>query len=60
MQALVTTAAGLAVAVPCYVAFSFLVGKVEKIVLDMERAASEILGFLTGTEMAPGKDQAGH
>ena len=45
MQALVTTAAGLAVAVPCYVAFSFLVGNVEKIVLDMERAASDILGF---------------
>jgi biopolymer transport protein ExbB len=59
MQALVTTAAGLAVAVPCYVAFSFLVGKVEKIVLDMERAASEILGFLTSPEMTRDKDEAG-
>lgn len=49
MQALVTTAVGLAVAAPCYVAFNFLVGKVEKIVIDMERASSDIIAFLTGT-----------
>ena len=48
MQALVTTAAGLAVAVPCYIAFNFLVGKVEKIVIDMERSASDIQAYLTG------------
>lgn len=47
-QALVTTAFGLAVAAPCYIAFNFLVGKVEKIVIDMERSASDILAFLTG------------
>jgi biopolymer transport protein ExbB len=58
MQALVATAAGLAVALPCTVAFNFLVGKVEKIVLDMERAASEIIGFLTGPEMTGGSGQA--
>ncbi len=46
MQALVTTAAGLAVALPCYIAFNFLVGTVEKIVIDMERSASEIRGYL--------------
>jgi len=49
MQALVTTAAGLAVAAPCYIAFNFLVGKVEKIVIDMERSSSDILAFLSGT-----------
>jgi biopolymer transport protein ExbB len=54
MRALVTSAAGLAVAVPCYVAFNFLVGKVEKIVIDMEGAASDILGCLTGK--AAGQD----
>ena len=48
MQALITTAVGLAVAAPCYVAFNFLVGKVEKIVIDMERSASDIQAFLTG------------
>lgn len=49
MQALVTTAVGLAVAAPCYIAFNFLTGKVEKIVIDMERASSDIMAFLTGT-----------
>ena len=48
LQALVTTAVGLAVAAPCYVAFNFLVGKVEKIVIDMERSASDIQVFLAG------------
>ncbi len=48
MQALVTTAVGLAVAAPCYVAFNFLVGKVEKIVFDMERSSSDIIAFLSG------------
>ncbi len=49
LAALVATAAGLAVAAPCYVAFNFLVGRVEKIVLDMERAAAEIIGYLNGS-----------
>lgn len=65
MQALITTAAGLAVALPCYIAFNFLVGKVEKIVIDMERSASEIRGYLAtngesgnGSPAAPGEGQA--
>jgi biopolymer transport protein ExbB len=45
-QALISTAAGLAVAIPAYAAYNFLVGRVESIVLDMERASGEILGFL--------------
>jgi len=49
MEALVSTAAGLTVAIPCYVAFNFLLARVEKIVLDMEHAASEILSFLGGS-----------
>ena len=62
MQALVTTAVGLAVAAPCYIAFSFLVGKVEKIVIDMERSASDIIAFMAGTpivrdEPIPEKDE---
>jgi biopolymer transport protein ExbB len=58
MQALVTTAVGLAVAAPCYVAFNFLVGKVEKIVIDMERSASDILAFLTGGQVpVPPRDE---
>lgn len=45
-QALITSAAGLAVAIPTFVGHNFLAGRVESIVLDMERASSEVLGFL--------------
>lgn len=45
-EALLTTAAGLSVAIPCYVGFNFLVVKIDRIVVDMERAASETLAFL--------------
>jgi len=46
-QALITTAFGLAVAIPAYVAYNFLVTRIEAIVLDMERASVEIVNFLT-------------
>ncbi|MBR2723092.1 MAG: MotA/TolQ/ExbB proton channel family protein [Lentisphaeria bacterium] len=44
-MALVTTAGGLAVAIPCYVAYNYLVSRVNAITLDMEKAASEIVYF---------------
>jgi biopolymer transport protein ExbB len=46
-QALITTALGLMVSIPAYAAYNFLVGRVESVALDMERAASEIVAFLT-------------
>ncbi|MCK5851191.1 MAG: MotA/TolQ/ExbB proton channel family protein [Kiritimatiellae bacterium] len=46
IKALISTAAGLTVAIPCYVAFNLLVIKIDRIVLDMEKAASEIVAFL--------------
>lgn len=49
LPALITTGAGLMVAIPCYVAFNLLVVKIDRIVLDMERAASEITAFLAGS-----------
>ena len=49
-QALLTTALGLAIAIPTYAAYNFLVGRVEGLVLDMERASMEILSFLTKQE----------
>ncbi|MFC1497679.1 MotA/TolQ/ExbB proton channel family protein [Verrucomicrobiota bacterium] len=51
MTALITTAAGLFVAIPCYAAFNLLVIKIDRIVLDMDRAASEIIAFLTNTDL---------
>lgn len=45
-RALGCTAAGLMVAIPCYAGFNVLVLKIDRIVLDMERAAVEVLAFL--------------
>lgn len=45
-QALLTTAAGLCVAIPAYVGYNFLVFLVEKVVVDMERAVAELGLFL--------------
>lgn len=45
--ALITTAAGLVVAIPCYLAHNFLVAQVHGIVSDMERAGIETIHTLT-------------
>jgi biopolymer transport protein ExbB len=44
--ALLTTAGGLAVAVPAYVAYNYLVTRVQNLLLEMEHATNEILSFL--------------
>jgi biopolymer transport protein ExbB len=46
-QALVCTAAGLAVAIPAHAAYNYLVHRVNSIVLDMERAATDIVQIVT-------------
>jgi len=45
-QALICTAAGLAVAIPCYAAYNYLVSRVNAIVLDMEKAVTEIINIV--------------
>jgi biopolymer transport protein ExbB len=45
-QALICTAAGLTVAIPCYAAYNYLVSRVNAIVLDMEKAATEIVNIV--------------
>lgn len=47
MQALVTTVAGLIVAIPCHAMYGLLMVRIERIVLDMEASASEIVAYLT-------------
>jgi biopolymer transport protein ExbB len=44
-MALITTAAGLSVAIPCYLAYNYLVSRVESITIEMEKASSEIIYF---------------
>lgn len=46
-EALICTAAGLAVAIPCYAAYNYLVSRVNAIVLDMEQISTEILNIVT-------------
>jgi len=46
-QALVCTGAGLAVAIPCYAGYNYLVSRVNEIVVEMEKASSEIVSLLT-------------
>ena len=46
-QALICTAAGLAVSIPSYAGYNYLVGRVNSIVLDMEQISSEILNIVT-------------
>lgn len=48
-QALICTAAGLALAIPSYAAYNYLVSRVNAIVLDMEKAATEITNILADT-----------
>jgi biopolymer transport protein ExbB len=46
VPALTTTAAGLLVALPAFAGFNALVVKIDRLVLDMEHAAAEIVQFL--------------
>src|SRR3954468_12843964 len=54
-EALVTTASGLAVAIPAFIAYRYLRGKVERIVIDMEKIAVK---FADSLGAAPQADAA--
>ncbi len=47
--ALICSAAGLAVAIPTHAGYNYLVSRVNSIVLDMERSATEIVNIVTET-----------
>ncbi len=47
-EALITTVAGLSVAIPVYVAYNYLVSRVDNFVLDMEKSATELVNLLSG------------
>ena len=54
-QALICAAAGIAVAIPVHAGYNYLVSRINKIVLDMERAAGEVINIVTenGGSKAP-------
>jgi biopolymer transport protein ExbB len=51
-EALITTAGGLAVAIPSFIAYRYLRGKVERIVIDMEIIAVKFADNLGATPVA--------
>ncbi|MCM8795250.1 MAG: MotA/TolQ/ExbB proton channel family protein [Candidatus Omnitrophica bacterium] len=46
-EALLTTVAGLVVAIPTFVAYNYLVNRINHFILEMEKAATELVNFLT-------------
>jgi biopolymer transport protein ExbB len=46
-KALICAGAGIAVAIPAHAGYNYLVSRINKIVLDMERAAGEIINIVT-------------
>lgn len=52
--ALICMAAGLAVAIPTYAGYNYLVNRVNSIVLDMEKASTEILNIVAGATNSGG------
>ena len=45
--ALLTTVAGLIVAIPAFVAYNYLVSRINNFILEMEKASTELVNFLT-------------
>ena len=54
-KALICAAAGIGVAIPAHAGYNYLVSRVNKIVLDMERAAAEIVNIVTENGTGNGK-----
>ena len=46
-EALLTTVAGLIVAIPTFVAYNYLVSRIDHFILEIEKAATELVNFLT-------------
>ena len=59
-MALISTAAALAVAIPCYLAYNYLIARVNLITLEMEKASLEMLGFIERRRREGGAAEAKH
>jgi biopolymer transport protein ExbB len=46
-EALLTTVAGLIVAIPAFVTYNYLVSRINNFILEMEKASTELVNFLT-------------
>jgi biopolymer transport protein ExbB len=57
-QALVTTAAGLCVAIPALIAYRYLRGRIDRIVIEMEKDAIQLADALESARTAPAAAKA--
>ena len=57
-KALLCTAAGLSVAIPCHIAYNYLVSRVQDFCTDMEKASAEIMYFFRHHKKENGADHA--
>ncbi len=46
-EALLTTVAGLLIAIPAFVVYNYLVSRINNFILEMEKASTELVNFLT-------------
>jgi biopolymer transport protein ExbB len=53
-MALLCTAGGLIVAIPSYIAYNYLVSRVDSIVLDMEKCATEMVNYFAARDVVAG------
>ena len=58
ISALITTAAGLTAAIPCYLGHNSLVTRINTITLDMEKAALEIIVFFDTRNQSSAKGES--
>jgi biopolymer transport protein ExbB len=57
-QALITTAAGLCVAIPALIAYRYLRGRIDRIVIEMEKDAIQLADALESARSAPAAARA--
>ena len=57
-KALLCTAAGLSVAIPCHIAYNYLGSRVQDFCTDMEKASAEIMYFFRHRKRESGSDHA--
>jgi len=50
-EALITTASGLAIAIPIQAAHNYFVSRVDRLVIDMEESANDLIDYLIEMEM---------
>jgi len=46
-EALLTTVAGLMVAIPTYVAYNYFVNRINSVIVEMERGATELVNYMS-------------